>query len=281
MKACTQEEAPKYNLDGGVHHSNHHANLLNAFPVISQAKSGYQALRGDRQGARDTQIAFTRSCPLVSPARAAVEAASGDKAAAKETGRQTLKVGKALSDKIPVVGHVKAVYHTAHAFKHRKEEDVRAADKAKAQTSLMLATRTTVVYTSGALAFAGGCAATLGMDFGAAGVAAAAATGIAAGTAYDGAVSAATGKRQGIFAVGHKVKRGALKPGEEFDAMFIPIGDGLAGYAGFGMAEAGCAHVASGGVDAQPAAADMVTVTKDVTVNALKAAKVHITTADH
>lgn len=35
-----KQQGSSYNLNSGVHHADHHGNILNAVPIISQAKSG-------------------------------------------------------------------------------------------------------------------------------------------------------------------------------------------------------------------------------------------------
>ena len=84
-------------------------NVVDCLPLLSQAKSAYQAMRGDTEGAGKTQHKFTKSFPVISQVRGVVELDMEDKEAAKDT----FKTGGAFLDGIPVVGHVKGVVHYA------------------------------------------------------------------------------------------------------------------------------------------------------------------------
>ena len=46
--------------------------------VISQVKSAVQVAIGDKDGAKETQINFTKNCPIVSQATSLVQALNGD-----------------------------------------------------------------------------------------------------------------------------------------------------------------------------------------------------------
>ena len=54
-------------------------------PVISQTKSAYQLLRGDRAGAAATHREFLERCPVVSQVNAAARHATGDRDAGRVT----------------------------------------------------------------------------------------------------------------------------------------------------------------------------------------------------
>jgi hypothetical protein len=82
-------------------------------PGLSQIKSAVQAISGDTDGARQTQINFLKTCPIVSQGTSAVQAIAGDRRAAEETQKAFGKTMSGLADGIPVVGHIKGGIHYA------------------------------------------------------------------------------------------------------------------------------------------------------------------------
>ncbi len=82
-------------------------------PVISQTKSLFQAICGDREGAEQTQINFLRQCPIVSQGTSLVQAFSGDEKSAWETQMAFLHTVSCIANSVPLVGHVKGVVHYA------------------------------------------------------------------------------------------------------------------------------------------------------------------------
>lgn len=82
-------------------------------PVLSQAKSLFQVVCGDAEGAKQTQENFIRQCPGVSQVTSAVQASTGYVEAARETKKEFLKTVGGVANGIPVVGHVKGVIHYA------------------------------------------------------------------------------------------------------------------------------------------------------------------------
>jgi hypothetical protein len=70
---------------------------LDGIPIWSQIKSAALAAVGDMEGARETQVNFTRMCPLVSQIRSAVElGAYGDKEAATNTHQTFVRTTTAM-----------------------------------------------------------------------------------------------------------------------------------------------------------------------------------------
>ena len=59
--------------------------FMKTMPVFSQCVSLSQLIGGDEEGAKETQLQFSRRCPFVSQARSFVEAALGDYPAARAT----------------------------------------------------------------------------------------------------------------------------------------------------------------------------------------------------
>lgn len=192
---------------------------VNTIPVVSQAKSAVQAACGDTRGARETQEKFLHECVGVSQVTSLVYLAKGDTEKAEQT---QVRCGKTLSnfaDGVPVVGHVKGAIHHI------------AGDHEGGNNALRAATRTTGVMAGGALGFCVG------------GPVGAVAGGIAAGGTLDGAATLTSSvleneyKPEGIFA---NVQQVIDNPsgGAVFDALAVPVFDGLAGYQGGKIASA-------------------------------------------
>ncbi|XP_043270760.1 uncharacterized protein [Venturia canescens] len=180
-------------------------------PGVSQVKSLVQAATGDIDGALKTAENFGRECPVVSQVTSVIQLAAGDAEGALETQKKCLGTVNNVANGIPIVGHAKGLVHHA------------VGDHEGGNQALNAASRSTVVIGVGAVA-----AVTTG------GIAAIPA-GIAAGISYDVTATAVTGEEQGYIAA---IKNVAENPsaGAVFDAVAIPVGDGLAGYSGGQMA---------------------------------------------
>lgn len=204
------------------------------FPVVSQVKSLVQVISGDTEGARQTQENFSKQCPIVSQTRSLVELGLGKKEAAGNTQKEFLGTVNNVANGIPVFGHVKGAIHYV------------AGDKEGGDTAMKSASRTTGVLAGGAGGFMVG------------GPAGAVAGGVTAGAAMDGATTAVESgvKRKycpnGILAAAQRCsqEKGAKKSGAIFDAVCIPAGDALAGYAA-GRAAGGKALLAEENLQAQ------------------------------
>lgn len=96
-------------------------------PVVSQVKSAVQAIAGDSEAARQTQINFANQMPVVSQIKSAVEAATGDEEAARRTQIHFLKNAETLVDGTPVVGHIKGGIHMIAGDKERGLDIIRGA----------------------------------------------------------------------------------------------------------------------------------------------------------
>ena len=73
----------------------------NSVPVMSQVKSLCQAIEGDMEGARETQIDFIRRCPVVSQLNSLGMAMVGDN-------EEALKIQEEFAEhnqEVPVLGH--------------------------------------------------------------------------------------------------------------------------------------------------------------------------------
>ncbi|KAF2355902.1 hypothetical protein FHG87_013345, partial [Trinorchestia longiramus] len=107
---------------------------MDVIPVLSQAKSFIQWICRDPEGARQTQINFSRQCPVISQARSAVEAARGDREAARETQREFFFFVGSFVNGIPALGHIKGAVH--YAVKDKEGGD--AAMKAASHTTAVI-----------------------------------------------------------------------------------------------------------------------------------------------
>ncbi|KAF8374365.1 hypothetical protein PRIPAC_80794 [Pristionchus pacificus] len=184
----------------------------NTLPVISQTKSLVQLATGDKEGARATQEKFFHECPIIAQATSAVEyAIDRDADRALETNKRSVKVISNFTDGIPVVGHVKGGIHAL------------AGDSEGAKAAVKSANRSVGVVGGGAVGFLAG------------GFPGAIAGGIAGGAAMDGL-------QTGISSAYHKEFRpaGSIAAVSQainnpsgatvFDAVAVPVFDGVAGY---------------------------------------------------
>jgi len=204
------------------------------FPVVSQVKSLVQGISGDAEGARATQANFSRQCPVVSQIRSLVEVSLGDAEAARNTQKEFGGTMSNVVNGIPAVGHVKGGIHYVCG-------DYEGGDRALKSSS-----RTTGVLAGGAGGFL------------VAGPVGAVAGGVSAGVAMDGVTTVVESKVKGKYcpngslaAIEHCIQEeGAKKSGAIFDALCIPVGDALAGYAA-GRAAGGKALLAEENLQAQ------------------------------
>lgn len=114
------------------------AKVADAVPGVSQVKSLVQAAEGDMEAALATQQNFSRRCPVVAQIRSAVEALNGNQASAAATQREFLQNASRTLDRVPVVGHMKAVGHAAFGDEARGEEAVLAANATTAAAGGMV-----------------------------------------------------------------------------------------------------------------------------------------------
>ncbi|GMT11644.1 hypothetical protein PFISCL1PPCAC_2941, partial [Pristionchus fissidentatus] len=184
----------------------------NTVPVISQTKSLVQFITGDKNGARDTQEKFLHECPLVAQATSIVElVADKNREKFKDTNLRTIRVLSNVADGIPIVGHVKGAIHAV------------AGDFPGARNAIKSANRSVGVVSGGVVGFL-----TLGPIGAVAG-------GIAGGAAIDGIQ---TGVESAVYREFRPngsiaaVRRVILHPsgGAVFDAVALPIFDGLGGF---------------------------------------------------
>ncbi|KAK7083074.1 hypothetical protein SK128_014927 [Halocaridina rubra] len=84
---------------------------MDSIPVLSQLKSGVQLIKGNREGAKETQVNFSKRCIGVSQFRSACELLAGDNNAARETQKEFLESSYRTATSLPVVGHTIGVAH--------------------------------------------------------------------------------------------------------------------------------------------------------------------------
>ena len=102
---------------------------VDSMPVVSQVKSGVQAIAGDTKGAKETQEKFLNTCPVVSQGKSFVHLCAGDTEAAKETQRKFVKGASDFADGVPVVGHVKGGIHYACGDKEGGDSAMKSASR--------------------------------------------------------------------------------------------------------------------------------------------------------
>ncbi|GMS80374.1 hypothetical protein PENTCL1PPCAC_2549, partial [Pristionchus entomophagus] len=184
----------------------------NTVPLISQTKSLVQFVTGDKDGARNTQEKFLHECPIVAQATSIVElVADKNREKFKDTNLRTVRVLSNVADGIPIVGHVKGAIHAA------------AGDFPGARNAIKSANRSVGVVSGGVVGFL-----TLGPLGAVAG-------GIAGGAALDGIQ---TGVESAVYREFRPngsiaaVRRVVVHPsgGTVFDALALPIFDGLGGF---------------------------------------------------
>eukprot|EP00697_Spironema_sp_BW2_P013720 gnl/Spiro4/3962_TR1973_c0_g2_i1.p1 gnl/Spiro4/3962_TR1973_c0_g2~~gnl/Spiro4/3962_TR1973_c0_g2_i1.p1 ORF type:complete len:532 (-),score=96.42 gnl/Spiro4/3962_TR1973_c0_g2_i1:100-1581(-) len=186
---------------------------VDSIPVVSQLKSLVQVSFGDAEGARNTQITFSRRCPIVSQSRSLAELIMGRPDHARATQIEFVHGLSDAADTVPVVGHIKGGIHYA------------CGDKSGGDAAMKSSSRSTMVLAAGVGGFAVG--GPVGASF----------AGAAGGALMDGITTAADSavhkeyRPQGIVHMVETLKQNPRNPGLWFDAAILPIADGTAGYA--------------------------------------------------
>lgn len=96
--------------------------VADALPVVAQLKSVAYVADGRVQEAADTQRNFSMHCPVVAQVRSVLEAATGHTDEAVETQREFMRFASRALDKVPVLGHAKALLHLSLGDGERGEE---------------------------------------------------------------------------------------------------------------------------------------------------------------
>ena len=181
-------------------------------PVVSQVKSGVQAIAGDTKGARETQENFLDTCPVISQGKSFIHWCAGDNEAAKETQLKFVKGVSDFADGVPVVGHVKGGIHYT------------CGDKEGSDSAMKSASRTVGVIGGGV---AGGL---VGGPVGAV------AGAIAGGVAMDGITTGVDSavhneyRPSGQVAAVTNIVKGEASVGDVFDTAVVLVFDGASGY---------------------------------------------------
>ncbi len=103
--------------------------MVDWIPVVSQLKSGVQAIFGDFEGARKTQETFVDTCPIVSQTKSFGQWIVDDSEGAKETQMKFVGNVSNIVDGVPVVGHVKGVVHYACGDKDGGDNAMKSASR--------------------------------------------------------------------------------------------------------------------------------------------------------
>lgn len=103
--------------------------IVDAVPGLAQFKSGVHLARDEVEQARDTHERFLNYCPLVSQAKSVVQAASGRKEEAIQTQRDFLDFTSKSLDKVPLIGHAKALLHHRLGDQDRAEQAMEEANR--------------------------------------------------------------------------------------------------------------------------------------------------------
>lgn len=188
-------------------------------PFVSQAKSLVQFISGDSEGARQTQVNFSKQCVLVSQVRSAVEVFTDGHEAARETQLEFVHVLSGVANGIPVCGHAKGIVHYI------------CGDRQGGDDAMKAATRTAGALAGGALGFAAG------------GPPGAVACGIAGATIVDGITTGVESKLHGQLKANGILKEvsdlvdNPTDAGKWFDTAFTLVADGTTGYLGMKATE--------------------------------------------
>lgn len=182
-------------------------------PFVSQTKSLLQFVCNDSEGAKKTQINFSKQCPFVSQARSLVEVIIDGQEAATETQLEFVHTTLyGVVDSFPIAGHLKGIVHYV------------AGDNEGGNNAMKAASRSTGTFVGSAV----------GMLLG--GPPGAIAGGIAGGTLTDGITTGVESaihweyKPNGIVREVTEVVEHPTDVGKWFDTTFTVVGDGLAGY---------------------------------------------------
>ncbi|CAF1153545.1 unnamed protein product [Adineta steineri] len=175
--------------------------------LLGPVKAGFEVICGDEEGASRTMNTFSKINPLVMSLRVTAEVLSGNSDNAKDTIKTFGSNVGNMACSMPLLGHTIAVGYRI------------AGKDEKARRIFEQATRTTVLAGAGIIGFG-------------AGPEEAAAFAIIAGVGWD-LIDIARGKEaNGIVKLVEIFSRDKkLTPGEIFDAVMVPITDGMTGYA--------------------------------------------------
>jgi len=102
--------------------------VADAIPMVAQLKSIAVAEDGDLESAAATQRNFFRRCPVVSQGCSLIQVATGNREEAVQTQQEFLDFASRSVDKVPVVGHLKAMFHHSLGQQERADESFRRAN---------------------------------------------------------------------------------------------------------------------------------------------------------
>lgn len=125
------------------------SNLVDVLPVVSQLKSTACLVEGRHDEAASTQRNFTRHCPVVSQGRSLLEVATGRPDEAVETQKAFVKFTSRAFDKVPLLGHAKALIHQAAGERERGEQAMNEANRVTAKTSGLIGSALADIFMPG------------------------------------------------------------------------------------------------------------------------------------
>jgi len=114
--------------------------VADAVPVVAQVKSLAAYAGGERDVAVRTQDNFTRRCPVVSQVRSAYEAVTHSPEEAVRTQREFLNFASGSLDKVPGLGHAKALLHHSLGDHNRGNEALNNANLSAQRGSQLIGT---------------------------------------------------------------------------------------------------------------------------------------------
>ncbi|CAF4024371.1 unnamed protein product [Adineta steineri] len=175
--------------------------------LLGPVKAGFEVICRDEEGANRTMSTFSKINPLVMSLRVTAEVLSGNSDNAKDTIKTFGSNVGNMACSMPLLGHTIAVGYRI------------AGKDEKARRIFKQATRTTVVAGAGIIGFGAGPEEAVTLA-------------IIAGVGWD-LIDIARGKEaNGIVKLVEIFSRGKkLTPGEIFDAIMVPVTDGMTGYA--------------------------------------------------
>ena len=183
-----------------------------SIPIISQAKSAIQAVAGDTEGAKETQVKFINTCFIISQGKSFIHWCAGDNEAAWKTQTQFVKGLGDFVDGVPVVGHIKGGIHYAYGDREGGDQAMKSASR--------------TVGVMGGAAIGGLIAGPVG----------AVAGGIAGGASLDGITTGVDSAIHGEFRPSGQVAavtgmiKGEATVGDYFDSVTGIAFDGITGY---------------------------------------------------
>ncbi|CAF1472984.1 unnamed protein product [Didymodactylos carnosus] len=173
--------------------------------LIGPVKATVEKVCGDDEGAEKTMEEFTQTNPLVVPFRLAWDVFNDDEDDLDETVKVFTDNLENMANSTPIIGHAIALGHAA------------AGNEEKAKEVYLQATRTTAVAAAGLVGSLAGPGGSIALA-------------AEVGTGWDMCEALAGGRIHGIPKAIEAFRDNIhLRPGEVFDIVMTPVGDGTTG----------------------------------------------------